>query len=272
MNSNRYYITLPVTSQEINIPIEITEDFLGRSDSIELYEDEVLGEIIGVPFDFEVGRYSHNEYTNTDTRTSVNYEFYFFNGNPVTVTASTINNWENSYIPEGFNTKELYYFANSFANSFFKLDFYDNPDEKNQTNYFTVIIPTQQGFTTTASISPYIPPVKIKIPKYRLDFVGDKEGFFLYWLSVPQFLSLTTFYMSVKFFDAKLGVFVRMMNEPQSNLPQAFQFDSSKYFYNIVEINYETKKYEIFDGRNPNTKVGTVSNPMKWYEYINPTI
>jgi hypothetical protein len=46
VNNNRYYITLPVTSQEINIPIEITEDFLGRSDSIELYEDEVLGQVI----------------------------------------------------------------------------------------------------------------------------------------------------------------------------------------------------------------------------------
>jgi hypothetical protein len=278
VNNNRYYITLPVTSQEINIPIEITEDFLGRSDSIELYEDEVLGQVIGIPFDFEVGRYSHNEYSPTNTQTSVNYEFYFYSGNPNTLSATTcplssspdLTLWGNNYLAEGFNSKELYYFANSFANSFFKLDFYDRPDEKNQTNYFTVIIPTQQGFTTTASISPYIAPVQVKIPKYKLDFVGDKEGFFFYWLNVPQFLTLDTFYMSMKFFDAKLGVFVRMMNEPQCRLPNKYQFDSSIYFYNKVKLNYDTKKYEIFDGKNHNNRIGTTTNPMKWYEYVNP--
>lgn len=278
MNSNRYYITIPITSQEINIPIEITEDFLGRTDSIELYEDEVLGQVIGIPFDFEIGRYSHNEYSPTNFETSLNYEFYFFSGNVNTLSATTcptpsstgLTLWGNSYIAEGFDSKELYYFANSFANSFFKVDFYDRPDEKNQTNYFTIIIPTQQGFTTTTSISPYIPPVQVKIPKYKLDFVGDKEGFFLYWLSVPQFLSLNTFYMSMKFFDAKLGVFVRMMNEPQCRLPNKYQFDSSIYFYNKVIINYDTKKYEIFDGKNNNIRIGTTTNPMKWYEYVNP--
>jgi hypothetical protein len=185
-------------------------------------------------------------------------------------TSPDLTLWGNNYLAEGFNSKELYYFANSFANSFFKVDFYDRPDEKNQTNYFTIIIPTQQGFTTTASISPYIPPVQIKIPKYKLDFVGDKEGFFLYWLNVPQFLSLDTFYMSMKFFDAKLGVFVRMMNEPQCRLTNKYQFDSSIYFYNKVTLNYDTKKYEIFDGKNHNNRIGTTTNPMKWYEYVNP--
>lgn len=278
MNSNRYYITLPTTNQEINIPIEITEDFLGRTDSIELYEDEVLGEVIGVATDFEVGRYAHNEYSPTNTETSVNYEFYFYSGNVNTLSATTcplptstdLGLWVNNYLAEGFNSKELYYFANSFANSFFKLDFYDSNDEKNQTNYFTIIIPTQQGFTTTASISPYIPPVKIKIPKFKLDFVGDKEGFFVYWLDIPQFLTINTFYMSIKFFDAKEGVFVRMMNVPQCSLPNKYQFESGKYFYHKVILNYETKTYEIYDGNNPNTRIGTTTNPMKWYEYVNP--
>lgn len=273
MNSNRYYITLPITDQAINIPIEITEDFLGRSESIELYEDEVLGEVIGVATDFEIGRYSHNQYSPTNTDTSVNYEFYFYSGNVNTLSATTsanINLWGNSYIAEGFNSKELYYFANSFANSFFKLDFYDSSDEKNQTNYFTVILPTQQGFTTTTSISPYIPPINVKIPKFMLDFVGDKEGFFFYWLDIPQFLTIDTFYMSIKFFDAKQGVFVRMMSEAQCNLANKYQFDSRKYFYHKVILDYETKKYEIYDGNNPNTRIGLKTNPMKWYEYVNP--
>jgi hypothetical protein len=195
--------------------------------------------------------------------------FYFFDY-LTGVTASTSSNWATDYENATFTDSEIYYFANSFANSFFKLDFYDSNDEKNQTNYFTIIIPTQQGFSTTASISPYIPPVKIKIPKFKLDFVGDKEGFFVYWLDIPQFSTINTFYMSIKFFDAKEGVFVRMMNVPQCSLPNKYQFESGKYFYHKVILNYETKTYEIYDGNNPNTRIGTTTNPMKWYEYVNP--
>ncbi len=275
MNNNRYYITLPTVDQEINIPIEITEDFLGRTDSIELYEDEVLGEVVGIATDFEIGRYAHNQYSPQNTETSINYEFHFYNSGGTSVSATTpadINLWVQSYVAEGFTPRELYYFAKPFSNSFYKLDFYDINDEKSQTNYFTVIIPTQQGFTSATTISPYIPPVNVKIPKFKLDFVGDKEGFFLYWLDVPEFLTINTFYMSVKFFDAKIGVFVRMMNEPQCNLPNKFEFNSGIYFYNKVVLDFENQTYEIYDGRNHNNRVGTTSNPMKWYEYINPGI
>ena len=270
---NKYYITLPTVNQQINIPIEITEDFLGRSESIELYEDEVLGEVLGTATDFEVGRYSHNQYSSTNSETSVNYEFYFYNSGSTTVSATTSSNsnlWVSSYIAEGFTPRELYYFSNQFSKSFFKLDFYDSNIEKSQTNYFTIIIPTQQGFTSGTSISPYTPQVNVKIPKFKLDFVGDKEGFFIYWLDVPQFIDINTFYMSAKFFDAKLGVFVRMMTKPQSSLPNKFNFDSSLYFYNKVILNNQNKTYQIFDLINPNFRIGTTTNPMKWYEYVNP--
>ena len=170
---------------------------------------------------------------------------------------------------EGFNTKEIYYFSNSFTNSFFKLDFYDTPDPKNQTNYFTLILPTQQGFTTSASTSPYTPDIQIKIPKFKLDFVGDKEGFFIYWLRNRSYLNIDTFYMTAKFFDAKIGVFVKMMNEPQSSLPQGsgrFNFSGSTYFYNKVVLDYDEKTYQVFDSTN--LRIGGESRPIKWYEYI----
>ena len=57
----------------IDIPIEMNWDFYGRTDSIELYEDEVLKEIIGIAEDFEVMRFSHKEYSNTDLKTKINY-------------------------------------------------------------------------------------------------------------------------------------------------------------------------------------------------------
>jgi hypothetical protein len=50
-------------------------------------------------------------------------------------------------------------------------------DTNSQTNYFTVIIPVQQGYTVTGITSSYKPSVNIKIPSFKLDYVGDKEGF-----------------------------------------------------------------------------------------------
>jgi hypothetical protein len=271
---NKFYFTLTDTDKGVELPLQMNWDFLGKQDSIEDYETTVLEEIIGTAADFEVSRFSHEEYLPpSDLRTAVNYEFYFYSSGVTTVSATTpanVNLWQNSYLAEGFNSAEIYYFSNSFTNSFFKLDFYDTNDVKNQTNYFTVIIPTQQGLTQTASTSSFQSNVNIKKPKYLLDFVGDKEGFFFYWLTDTDFLDISVFYMSAKFFDAKLGVFVKMMNRPQADLPSKFIFDGSKYFFNKVTLNYTTKTYKIFDGINPNDRVGTESTPMKWYEYVNP--
>jgi hypothetical protein len=76
--------------------------------------------------------------------------------------------------------------------------------------------------------------------------------------------------MSAKFFDARLGVFVRMMNRPQSTLSgNYFTFDSSDYFYYKVKLDYPTKTYEVISTVT-NNRVGDEINPIAWYEYINP--
>jgi hypothetical protein len=74
--------------------------------------------------------------------------------------------------------------------------------------------------------------------------------------------------MSAKFFDAKLGVYVKMMKVPQSSplIPSVFNFES-KYFYYKVNLDYVNKTYEILDELD--VRVGTTSS-IKWYEYINP--
>ena len=74
--------------------------------------------------------------------------------------------------------------------------------------------------------------------------------------------------MSAKFFDGKLGVYVKMMKVPQSSplIPSSFEFDS-KYFYYKVNLDYVNKTYEILDDLN--VRAGTTSS-IKWYEYINP--
>jgi hypothetical protein len=265
---------LPARINTIDIPLEIKWDFSGREDAIQRYQDEVIKEIIGSPGPFEISRYSHKEY-GQDNLTKLNYDFYFYNSSSPVSASTNPSDWVNSYLfplstPSGFSITQLYYFQKPFRNSFFKLDFYDTPDTRTQKNYFTIILPTQQGITETATISPYIPDVQIKKPSMFLDFVGDKEGFFIYWLRTPEFVSLDTFHMSCKFFDARLGVFVRMMTVPQADplLPDKFIFDTDKFFYRKVKLNYVTKKYEIFDSLT-NLRVGN-GTPINWYEYINP--
>ena len=284
MNNNKYTFTLPKGDDKyINIPIEIKWDFIGQDDAIEKYQEEVVEEIVGFPGDFEILRFAHAPYS-SGTKTDIKYDFHFFgdiNGNvPVNpsseVTTATISNWITSYIPEGFLTTEIYYYVKPFTKSFFKLDFYDTKNTISQTNYFTVIIPVQQGFTVSGTVSSLLPDVQIKIPSFKLDYVGDKEGFFLYWLRDKDFYNgLNTFYMTAKFFDARLGIFVKMMNTPQKStlVGSPFTFNPEDFFYYKVILDYNTKTYQIFDNNSNSSNFGSRvgdSGPIKWYEYINP--
>jgi hypothetical protein len=176
---------------------------------------------------------------------------------------------------EGFTTDEIYYYTNNFSNSFFKLDLYDNVDEKRQTNYITIIIPTQQGLTMDTIMQRT--PVKVKKPYFVLDYVGDKEGFFIYWLKKRNFLNIKTFFMTAKFYDAKNGYFTKMMNMPQSSIVgDKFTFDSTKYFYYRVELDYEKHNYQTFNMNPEQTLYSNLGGragatiPIKWYEYVNP--
>jgi hypothetical protein len=292
--NNKFRLLIPQNDEYINIPIEIKWDFEGRDESIDLYEEDVLREVIGIAKDFEIARFSHVPYQYNNTidcnfqqqpyyATRLQYQFFFFSGDPISVTTSTSANWVSSYMDmpnsnpwSGFSATQLYYFDNPFTKSFFKLDFYDSNTATTQTNYFTVILPVQQGLTETAVISSLRPPVQVKIPTMNLDFVGDKEGFFLYWLRKKDFLDIDTFYMSAKFFDGRKGEFIRMLTRPQSSFPSKFQFDPSIYFYYKVELDYDSHTYKIFDILTNEPRGEYVPfptnqyKPVSWYEFINP--
>lgn len=255
--SKKYYFTTSNNGKSLDIPIEIKWDFYGRDDSIEIWETDAVNEVIGIPKDFEILRFAHDSY-GQEEQTQLNYQFYFEDGN---------GSWDDSYLNAGFTGNEVYYRSNAFKKSFFKIDFYDTTDTVTQTNYFTVIIPSSIGETENVSVSSQLSNVDIKKPDFILDYVGNKEGFFLYWLRYKDFLDISTFYMTVKFFDAKNGVFVKMINVPQSSLSNPTLFDGSIYFYYKVVLNDTNKTYQIFD--NNNTRIG-VGSPIKWYEYINP--
>ena len=257
--NNKYYFKIPVGTKSVELPFEMKWDFIGQDDSIDIWEKDAIKEAIGVAKDFDILRFSHKPY-GTDEQTKINYKFYFYN------TSSTV--WENNYESAGFTIEENYYISNSFEKSFFKLDFYDTSDTTTQSIQFTVILPIQTGEENLVSISPYLPDVLIERPEFILDYVKNREGFFWYWMRDKKFLNLDTFYMSAKFFDAKEGVFVRLMNTVQSALPNPTLFDASKYFYYRVFLDYTDYTYQIFDIND--NRIGTGSE-INWYEYIDPS-
>ena len=267
MNANKIKILKTDLDQFVNVPINMQWDFMGNDDSINTYEADVLNQVIGVAADFEVARFAHNVFQNQDT--GINYEFYFYD-NLQPITANTVGNWNISYLNNGYTVGEVYYYSKPFTKSFFKLDFYDTVDEKNQQIYLSIILPVQQGFTETKTLSPLVPPVEIKKPKMLLDYLGDKEGFFIYWLRSRDFIDINTFYMTAKFFDGREGVFKQMTNTKQDLItPSKFIFNNADYFYYRVDLNYSNKTYEVFS-TTTNTRVGDNLTPIKWYEYVNP--
>jgi len=264
MSANKFAIRLfgPIEKQ-INIPIDLSWDYLGTSEAVEEYEEKIVKEVLGTGYDFEVDRFSNAPFTGTSQETALRYQFYFYSGGTLDSSA----NWKLDYRGEGFTTGDIYYYNNNFANSFFKLDLYDNIDPKKQKILITIILPTQQGSKINAVLQRT--PVSIKIPDFVLDWVGDVEGYFIYWLKKRKFLDVTTFYMTAKFYNAETGQFTKMMTQPQSSITgDKFSFDSLSYFYVRVELDYDKRTYQMFDTVTGN-RVGT-PNPIKWYEYVNP--
>jgi hypothetical protein len=262
--NNSYKFILPQNDQFIDIPIEIKWDFQGHTDSIEIYENEVIEEILGIPKDYEIVRFGHAEY-GTNQQTSLEYQFYFFNGTYVDIPTSVDTDWVMSYQQAGFTPYEIYYQTKPIAKSFFKIDFYDTTDETKQKNYFTIIIPPNSDKKESVVFNPVLGTTeKIIIPNFVLDYVLDKEGFFIYWLRDLSILNLKEFYMTVKFFDARNGVFLRMMTKPQSQLPGLkFLFNQELYFYSKVVLDYGNFTYKIYD-MITGLRVGD-GTPFKWY-------
>lgn len=268
MDVNKYRILLPKNDdKEIVIPIEMTWDFLDRSDSLIPYENKVTEEILNQRKDFEIVRFNYyGQNTSTGWATDINYRFNFV---PTGATVTTAT-WLPSYVIQGFTPAEIYYYSKPFTQSFFKLDFYDSSDTKKQKLCFTTIIPTQQGLTTPTTIG--FQTKDIKTPIFKLDYLGDKEGFFLYWLKNREVLNVTSLFMSAKFFDAKTGVFIKMMTRPQSSIVgNKFTFPQEDYFYYRVDLDYVNFTYTVYDySSGYDIFVGPTANPINWYEYINP--
>lgn len=263
---NNYKFILNGQDQFINVPVEIKWDFVGRDDSIDEYQEDIVTQLIGTANDFEVFRFEHDNY-GVDNKTQLKYDFKFYTGDNSTITASTVTStdWKSTYMGTEFDTDQLYRRLKPFTKSFYKMDFYDTTDTTVQTNYFTVILPVTNGDLVDVVVNNYTNG-KVNNPTFTLDYMRNNEGFFIYWLRSREYINIDTFYMSAKFFNAGGGYWVKMMTQPQASLSNKFQF-SNDLFYNKIKLNYTDKNYQLFsmDG----SRIGT-GKPITWYEYVNP--
>ena len=250
-------------------------DMGGTNDTIEIFENEILKKIINPIDDFETVRYSHqtwNDSIDNIEKTSINYEFYFYSASTnSSVTAETnSNNWVVDYRANGLTTRNIYFDDKVFSNSFFKLDFYDTKNTTNQQIYLTIIIPSRNGETLRTNFG--YKTINILKPKFLLDFVGNKEGYYLYWLKSTEFIEIDRLYMTAKYFDVQSGQFIKMMTRSQGELENKFNFNQEDYFYYVVDLDLNNYTYNINDESIGGVlnRVGTTTTPIKWYEYVNP--
>jgi hypothetical protein len=132
---NKIKLTPSFNDRTVQIPIGQNWDLLNRSDTIDSYETTVLEEVIGLPINYELDRFSR---ALNGGKTQQIYTFYFKKPNT--------DVWENSFTySERFTLNEVRKKVNSFKNSFFKLDLYDTMDPKKQKIYLSIIIRPTNG-------------------------------------------------------------------------------------------------------------------------------
>ena len=245
---NNFKILKSNLDKNLVIPINLKWDFLDREDSLNLYEESIITEIIGEPENYETARFSYNY--------PVRYVFNFKN------TGNT--DWVNSYVDSGrFSENAVLNKNNAFLKSFFKIDLYDSQNTRRRKNFLTIIL-NKRNDTTDIELDYNQGIGKLSIPSYSLNPVTNPEGFYLYWFENPDILNLPKLYMTAKFFDGSNGKFTTFTTKKQTNSSSPNRLDSD-YFSREVNFNYTNKTYTI-----QNTGSQTPLLTVNWYEYINP--
>ena len=163
---NKYKILNTNNNFQLQVNIPTTWDFANRGDLIDDYESIVAKEMVGVPQNFEMARFSRKPTydSNNELSTSITYKFYFADYTQNTLTPNALTpTWYNSYeLANTFTPEELRTNAKSVQKSFFKVDLYDSKDGRTQKNYLTLILngslslPTEfvtSSSTTTTTIT-----------------------------------------------------------------------------------------------------------------------
>ena len=289
MSVNRIQIKAKVGDKNVTIPLGQSFDEVGREDLIKTLELVEQQDAINIIRDYETTKYFYGNDGQPPDEYNIFYEFNFLTGDTYTT----------DFNPQEFKDYEMYRLKKSFTKSFFKFDFYDSPLQEDQNIMFTMTMPLTNckkeknvlvkkledalEFWSQKSQGINYPVYDIYWPKVQLGpSKGNNEGYYIQWYKNRDLYSGDTFYMSCKFYNAKTGDVVRMLNKPSWNLsPVIDNPEASEWYYYWVKLsinNNGTPKYVYtvheFDGLIGGEKGMTdtpPSNQIRFYEYKTPT-
>ena len=231
----------------INLPVKLEQRFdtTGNEMAIEKFSDDVLQEIINPVKDYEVAKFIHDYNVNGENGLDLSFDS---------------DGW---YETQGFNVLELVNITNSVKHSFFKLDFFDSPNRETQKLQFTKIIPmylSEQKILTDGPIDGRTSKLKAS---YYSDYLRNNEISDLFIFKNEDTKSIDEFYMGARFFNAKNGDVVRMVN----SIVEGTVYPKKHYYYKVV-IDRTKRTYQVFNYINGEVgdRIGNNGNPILFYE------
>ena len=243
MSANRIQIKASVGDKKITLPFGQMFDELGREQLLEMYDEAELQDNINYIQDYETTRYAPNY----PPEFRIFYEFQFYD--------DATNSYIDDFKTLGYTNAELASDESSFTKSFFKFDFYDVPIREEQKMMFSMVMPANNCSKKGVAVDPAEDPEYywaqiaegISNPVYNIYFpafsgaaapTGAQENYYLHWLKDRDLFTASTFYVTCKFFNAKNGEVIRMLNKIPSPLQGAYSFED--WFYFQVNLNIET--------------------------------
>jgi len=212
MAANRIQIKASDTNKKITIPLGQGFDELGREQLIDIYEEVELQDNINIINDYETTKYAFNNSVSGD---SIYYQFEFLD---------QTNAYQSNFTTLGFTEFELANDANVVIKSFFKFNFYDSPDRKQQKMVFSNIMPLNNCLkggnvpvnVTTDPLEYYtqlsngVLPAdiswKLIEPKVRLrPRPGLNENYYIQWFKKEIYMKERYFICHVNFLTLKQG-------------------------------------------------------------------
>lgn len=253
----------------LNIENQFNTD-LGREESLELFEDEILNRLINPIENHETVRYEFKPYSGLTQETSelqsnIWYYFYFYNE---AATPTHLGGLNYKYV--GITPNENSNLTTAVSKCFFRLEFYKIPEsqEPNRTNR-KLAFSRNISFISGEEVIYTTYKRNIHLPVFVGSRFKNKENMYFYWfqdLTIfdnPIFTG-NTFYMTAKFYNAKDGSIINFGNNRTEDKTRTDSIIESTDLYYKVVINPEDRTYQIFDDEgNP---IGFFDNPVNFYE------
>lgn len=251
-----------------NIIISINTLFntdLGREESLEIFEEEVLTDVVNPIKNHETVRYEFEPYSGLTEnpltlQNNIWYYFYFYNN-----IGTHLDGINYKYV--GITPNENASLTSAVSKCFFRLEFYkvpadQEPSRANRKLAFSRNISLTSGEEVLYSNYKR----KVHLPVFVGSKYKNRENMYLYWfqdLSVfddPIFTG-NTFYVTAKFYNAKDGSIINFGNKSINQTDSVI--DSKDSYYKVI-IDPKERTYRIFD--NDGDPVGFFDKPIIFYE------